>query len=163
MKYELMALVNSIARQENANGSDELASSFDGLYDVLSSRKETAITPINVGQEIFDIYFDFMTDNYEFRKLAPAEEKESGEYKKPFFVDPDLLEQQAMEKTAKASTNEYEDFILDLMTMLNIRQPRNGFQQNMKNYMALIKRAIIELQKENSDTGWLLNPDHMGK
>ena len=162
MKYELMALVNSIARQENIDGSEVLAKEFDNLYSTLGSMKNE-VTPIEVGEDIFDIYRSFILNNFDLKRAAAPSEERTNEYKKPFFVDPDLLEKQAMEQAAKSSTKEYEDFILEMVSLLGIRQPRQAFQQNMRNYMALIKRRVTEIQKENSDNSWIQFPDRMGK
>lgn len=161
MKYELMALVNSIARQESTNGSEELGRDFGRLYDTIGGLKGE-VTPIMVGEDIFDIYRSYILNYCEPIQMA-VEPEVKNEYKKPFFVDPDLLEKQAMEQAAKSSTKEYEDFILEMVSLLGIRQPRQAFQQNMRNYMALIKRRVTEIQKENSDNSWIQFPDRMGK
>jgi hypothetical protein len=153
MKYELMALVNSISRQEQVV---EIAEAFQKLYDEMSNpTNKFSNNPLEVGAAVQEIYGDFIARNVEFKQPEPKERS----YQKPFFVDPEEF----VAQTSSNTDSEYEEFVFELMKLLNIRQPKQYFQQNTRNYMALIKREIKRIQDSNTEMSWTINPDRMGK
>lgn len=142
MKYELLALVNSLAREERANGSDELYREFENLYDDLCQLRDDEITPIDVGVKIFDVYFEFMNDNYDFRKEQPK--IEGKENNKSFFLDHDkVIEELDRLEAKKYAFRGYELFLDELCDMLGIIPI--GLECTTEGKMNLIKKEIEKL------------------
>lgn len=124
-----MALVNGLAKEERANGSDELYWKFEKLYDDLCQLRDDEITPVDVGVKIFDVYFEFMNDNYDFRKK----------------LDPDeVIEERNRLEAKKYAFIGYELFLAELCDMLGIIPI--GLEDTTEGKMNLIKKEIEKLK-----------------
>lgn len=139
MKYELMVLVNEMAKREQFK---DLAVKYEDLYEYINKGTFPA-DPVYIGRHISQIVDNFIKD----KGLDVEESFESGEteYKKPFFIDPDEIEREQ----AGEGKEVYEDFINDLCVILDIHP--TGFKNNTKNKMALIKKQLMT--KETKDFG----------
>lgn len=139
MKYELMALVNQIGREEYVNGHDYMQVRMEKLYDRIAEGNVKPY-PEEVGSAIFEQYFEHIQQAYMPIELPEENKAHNPNYVKPFFVDPEEL-------IEVDNSKGMDDFIFELMDLLAIKRPKNFFQDNTRSRQVLIKNAIRELQK----------------
>lgn len=155
MKYELMALVNAMAKQEKF---PELAEEYEKIYNEINANRHLA-NPVDLGNYLAKTIDNYFIQIHGVTIEQEPEKQDMIEYQKPFFIDTsEFKKEEKFEFPSRLN-----EFINDLMRILNISEPRNKYVDQEKHKMALIMNEIRRLRQENNHMSWQINPDRMGK